>query len=234
MNGSAIRVVVADDEPTIRRGLSALLATGEGFEVVGEAADGVEAVTLCQRLAPDVVCMDVRMPRMDGIEATRVICELRLDTAVLVLTTFENDDDVRRALALGAQGFLLKRNVPASLAHAVRTVHQRDGLLFPDAMRRLVAQPPVSALAPHPDLTPREGEVLRLMARGRSNAEVAAELYVTVETVKTHVARILLKLGVRDRVQAVVRAYDSGFVAVDPETAARGADLGRDAARRSG
>ena len=133
---------------------------------------------------------------------------------MLALTTFENDDDVRRALVVGAQGFLLKRNVSESLAHAVRTVHQGDGLLFPHALRRLMGhtqQPPAQAVG-RVDLTPREGEVLRLLARGQSNAEIAGEIYVTVETVKTHVARILLKLGVRDRVQAVVRAYDSGFV----------------------
>lgn len=210
-------MAVADDEPDIRGGLAALLVAEPGFEVVGEASDGVEAVALARRLVPDVMCMDVRMPRMDGIEATRVICGLGLDTAVLVLTTFENDDDVRRALMVGAHGFLLKRNVPESLAHAVRTVHQGDGLLFPHALRRLMGHtqpapvPPVGRV----DLTPREGEVLRLMARGQSNAEIAAEIYVTVETVKTHVARILLKLGVRDRVQAVVCAYDSGFVQAD-------------------
>ncbi|WP_238361415.1 LuxR C-terminal-related transcriptional regulator [Actinopolymorpha pittospori] len=161
--------------------------------------------------------MDVRMPRVDGIQATRIIRERHPHTKVLVLTTFENDAYVSEALRTGAQGFLLKRSAPESVVAAIRTVHSGDSLLFPDALRRLVA-PAVQAGPDRPGLpmlSEREGEVLRLIASGLSNAEIAARIYVTVETVKTHVGRILAKLGVRDRVQAVIRAYESDFVPLD-------------------
>lgn len=209
----SIRVLLADDEQLIRAGLRALIDGEAGIVVVGEAADGAEAVAMVRSLNPDVVCMDVRMPKVDGIQATRVIRERHPDTKVLVLTTFENDDYVHDALSAGAQGLLLKRSAPDSVVHAIQTVHRGDSLLFPDAVRRLLAQTgPDPARPGLPTLSEREGEVLRLIAQGRSNAEIAATLYVTVETVKTHVANVLAKLQVRDRVQAVVKAYETGFV----------------------
>ncbi|WP_020576779.1 response regulator transcription factor [Actinopolymorpha alba] len=209
-----IRVLLADDEDLVRAGVCALLDECQDIAVVGEARDGAEAVSATMSLRPHVVCMDVRMPRVDGIEATRIIRERQPDTKVLVLTTFENDDYVAEALRTGAQGFLLKRSAPEAVAAAIRTVHSGDSLLYPDALRRLVA-PGVQARPDRPGLpmlSEREAEVLRLIASGLSNAEIAGQMYVTVETVKTHVGRILAKLGVRDRVQAVIRAYESGFV----------------------
>ena len=157
------------------------------------------------------------MPQVDGIQATRIIRERLPATKVLVLTTFENDVYVQEALRTGAQGFLLKRSAPEFVVQAIRTVHQGESLLFPDAVRRLVAHAATSATARPglPMLSDREGEVLRLIASGLSNAEVAERMFVTVETVKTYVARVLVKLGVRDRVQAVIRAYESGFVPLD-------------------
>jgi DNA-binding NarL/FixJ family response regulator len=211
-----IRVLLADDEDLVRAGLRALI-DGEDICVVGEARDGAEAVSATASLRPDVVCMDIRMPRVDGIQATRIVRERHADTKVLMLTTFENDEYVREALQTGAQGFLLKRSAPESVRHAIRTVHHGDSLLFPDALRRLVARH-LDAAADRPGLpmlSEREGEVLRLIASGLSNAEIAQRLHLTVETVKTYVARILAKLGVRDRVQAVIRAYESGFVPLD-------------------
>ncbi|MCI2419353.1 response regulator transcription factor [Saccharopolyspora sp. K220] len=211
-----IRVLLADDEDLVRAGLRALIE-GEDLCVVGEARDGAEAVSATASLRPDVVCMDIRMPRVDGIQATRILRERHSDTKVLMLTTFENDEYVQEALQTGAQGFLLKRSAPESVRHAIRTVHHGDSLLFPDALRRLVSRH-VDAAAGRPGLpmlSEREGEVLRLIASGLSNAEIAQRLHLTVETVKTYVARILAKLGVRDRVQAVIRAYESGFVPVD-------------------
>jgi DNA-binding NarL/FixJ family response regulator len=209
-----IRTLLADDEDLVRAGLRALLDGHDDITVVGEARDGAEVVSAARALRPDVVCMDVRMPVVDGIQATRTLVARHPDTAVLVLTTFESDDYVHGALAAGAQGFLLKRAAPESLVDAIRTVHRGESLLFPDALRRVVARalPAAARRSGLPMLTEREGEVLRLIAAGLSNAEIAARLYVTVETVKTHVARILAKLGVRDRVQAVIRAYESGFV----------------------
>jgi DNA-binding NarL/FixJ family response regulator len=190
-----------------------LIDGDSGIVVVGEASDGAQAAAMTRSLAPDVVCMDVRMPRVDGIQATRLITERHPDTKVLVLTTFENDEYVHEALKAGAQGFLLKRTAPEAVVRAIVTVHRGESLLFPDAVRRLLAEAvPDHRAAGLPMLSEREGEVLRQIARGLSNAEIAAELFVTVETVKTHVASILSKLGVRDRVQAVVRAYESGFV----------------------
>jgi DNA-binding NarL/FixJ family response regulator len=208
-----IRVVLADDQSVVRAGFRVILELAGDIAVVGECADGPTAVRLARRLAPDVVCMDVRMPVVDGIQATRTLSARHPDLKVLVLTTFENDDYVHDALLAGAQGFLLKRAAPESLVDAIRTVHRGESLLFPDALRRMLARAaPAPAGSGLPMLTEREGEVLRLIAAGLSNAEIAARLYVTVETVKTHVARILAKLGVRDRVQAVIRAYESGFV----------------------
>lgn len=211
---STIRVLVVDDEPLIRAGLRAIIDAEPDLDVVGEAADGAEAVAEVRSLRPDVVCMDVRMPRVDGLEATRLLAARAESPRVLVLTTFENDDYVYEALAAGAAGFLLKRATPEQVTAAIRTVHAGESLLFPDAVRRL-AQTHRGSVAERPGLptlTDREGEVLRLMARGMSNAEIAAELVLGVETVKTHVASLLNKLDVRDRTQAVIRAYESGFV----------------------
>jgi DNA-binding NarL/FixJ family response regulator len=209
---TGIRVLLVDDDALIRAGLRSLIDGEGGVVVVGEAADGAEAIAMTRTLAPDVVCMDVRMPRVDGIEATRVIVDRHPDTRILVLTTFENDDYVHAALAAGAHGFLLKRSAPADVLLAIHVLHRGDSLLFPDAVRRLVARSTARTPGGLPMLSEREGDVVRLMARGASNAEIAAQLYVTVETVKTHVANVLAKLGVRDRVQVVIKAYETGFV----------------------
>ena len=211
---SAIRVLLVDDESLVRAGLRAIVDAEPDLDVVGEAADGAEAVAEVRSLQPDVVCMDVRMPRVDGLEATRLLVARADPPRVLVLTTFENDDYVYEALAVGASGFLLKRATPEQVTAAIRTVHVGESLLFPDAVRRLARAHRGSAdqRPGLPTLTEREGEVLRLMARGMSNPEIAAELVLGVETVKTHVASLLSKLDVRDRTQAVIRAYESGFV----------------------
>jgi DNA-binding NarL/FixJ family response regulator len=211
---TATRVLLVDDESLVRAGLRAIIDAEPDLEVVGEAGDGAEAVAQVRSVRPDVVCMDVRMPHVDGIAATRLLTERSESPRVLVLTTFENDDYVYDALAAGAYGFLLKRAAPEQVTAAIRTVHAGESLLFPDAVRRLVrSHGGGSAARPGlPMLTEREGEVLRLMARGQSNAEIAAELVVGVETVKSHVASLLGKLEVRDRTQAVIRAYESGFV----------------------
>ncbi|MGY1651296.1 response regulator [Geodermatophilus sp. SYSU D01119] len=214
--GGRLRVVVADDHALVRSGITGLLEAGD-VEVVGEAGDGAEAVEVALRTRPDVVVMDVRMPRLDGIEATR---RLRRDPAgpqVLVLTTFDLDEYVFRALEAGAAGFLLKDAPPGRLVDAVRTVADGDALLAPAVTRRLIERhlrAPVPARGPDAaaDLSPREREVWLLVAQGLSNAEIAGSLVVTEATVKAHVTRLLAKLGVRDRVQAVVRAYETGVV----------------------
>ena len=204
-------VLVVDDDAMVRSGFAAILGAEPGLEVVGEAADGAEAVAATRSLRPDVVVMDVRMPRVDGITATRRLLALEEPPRVLVVTTFEHDSYVLEALEAGAHGFLLKRAGADQLVHAVRTVASADGLLFPDAIRDLVrqARPTTRALPP---LSEREAEVLGLLARGLSNAEIAAELFLGVETVKTHVRSLLTKLDARDRTQAVIAAYESGFV----------------------
>ena len=204
-------VLVVDDDAMVRSGFAAILGAEPGLEVVGEAADGAEAVAATRSLRPDVVVMDVRMPRVDGITATRRLLALEEPPRVLVVTTFEHDSYVLEALEAGAHGFLLKRAGADQLVHAVRTVASADGLLFPDAIRDLVrqARPATRALPP---LSEREAEVLGLLARGLSNAEIAAELFLGVETVKTHVRSLLTKLDARDRTQAVIAAYESGFV----------------------
>jgi DNA-binding NarL/FixJ family response regulator len=223
MNAPApVRVVLVDDEPLVRAGLRVILDAEPDLEVVGEAADGAEVPDVVGRTRPDVVLMDVRMPRVDGIAATRAVVSGARPGAdaprVLVLTTFENDDHVLDALHAGAQGFLLKRARPEEFVHAVRIVARGDSLLFPDAVRRLVATHGSAGqggdVLADAGLTPREAEVLRLVSAGLSNAEIATELYLGVETVRTHVGNVLAKLGVRDRTQAVVRAYESGFVPV--------------------
>ena len=210
-----VRVLIVDDDHLIRAGLRAILDAEADLEVVGEAADGAQVVPAAVKLRPDVVLMDVRMPRIDGIQATRLLLD-RLDDPprVLVLTTFENDEYVYEALAAGASGFLLKRARPERIAEAVRLVARGDSLLFPAAVRRLAAahRRPSERRLPGARLTEREAEVLTLMADGLSNGEIAGRLVLGVETVKTHVGAILGKLGVRDRTQAVVAAYRSGFI----------------------
>ena len=217
---SAPRVVVADDQALVRTGFRMIL-TADGIDVVGEATTGAEAVDAVRRTRPDVVLMDIRMPELDGLEATRRILAANPTDGprVLMLTTFDLDQYVYAALAAGASGFLLKDVTPEQLTAAVRLVRSGDALLAPSITRRLVerfARRDEGATAVHRDLatlTPREREVLRMLARGLSNAELAAQLHLSEATVKTHVARILGKLRLRDRVQAVVVAYETGLVA---------------------
>lgn len=205
------RVLVVDDDAMVRSGFSAILGAEPDLEVVGEAADGAEALSATRQLVPDVVVMDVRMPAVDGLTATRRLLALEPAPRILVVTTFEHDSYVLEALEAGAHGFLLKRSGADQLVHAVRTVAAADGLLFPESIRALVQQT-ARAQRSLPPLTEREAEVLQLLARGHSNAEIAGELYLGHETVKTHVRSLLTKLGVRDRTQAVVAAFESGFV----------------------
>jgi DNA-binding NarL/FixJ family response regulator len=209
-----IRVLLADDQELVRSGFRLILELADGIEIAGEAADGRQAVRLAKELQPDVVLMDVRMPELDGIEATRRLRDAGVESRVLVLTTFDLDEYVYEAMRAGASGFLLKDAPREQLVNAVRTVARGEALLAPAITQRLierfVARPQVQPEVA--DLSARELEVLRLVARGLSNAEIAAELIVGEATVKTHVARVLRKLGVRDRVQAVVYAYESGLV----------------------
>lgn len=215
------RVVIADDQELVRTGFRMIL-TARGIDVVGVAADGVEAVSEVRRLRPDVVLLDIRMPRLDGLEAARQILAEAPECRVIMLTTFDLDQYVYAALAAGASGFLLKDVTPEYLANAVRLVDTGDALLSPSITRRLVercASAPAArgggAPALHPDLdalTPREREVLTLMGHGLSNAELAQEFTLSEATVKTHVARIFAKLSLRDRAQAVVLAYETGLV----------------------
>jgi len=209
-----LAVLLVDDDALIRAGLRAIIDAEPDLTVVGEATDGAEVVAAAVKLRPDVVLMDVRMPRVDGIQATRLLLERLADPPkVLVVTTFENDEYVYEALRAGAGGFLLKRSRPAQIVEAVRVVAAGESLLFPQAVRRLAAAygRPERRL-PGVRLTEREAEVLTLMAEGLSNAEIAGRLFLGVETVKTHVGAVLAKLGVRDRTQAVVAAYRSGFI----------------------
>ncbi|MEU8589077.1 response regulator transcription factor [Streptomyces sp. NPDC048664] len=215
-----LTVLLVDDEPLVRAGLRAVLEAQPDIDVVGEAADGAAVVPLVRRLRPDVVAMDVRMPLMDGIEATRAVLRTVPEPPkIVVVTTFENDEYVYGALRAGASGFLLKRARPAEIVHALRLVAAGDSLLFPAGIRQLAASygrtygtSEARAALERAALTEREGEVLRLMARGLSNAEIAARLVVGTETVKSHVSAVLAKLGARDRTQAVIAAYESGFV----------------------
>ncbi|GLY68201.1 response regulator [Amycolatopsis taiwanensis] len=210
-----VRIVVADDHEVVRTGFAAMLDSQPGFTVVGTAGDGAEAVRMCRQMVPDVVIMDVRMPKMDGIGATR-----QLATAgprVLILTTFDLDEYVYDALRAGASGFLLKDVTAERLFDAVRVVAAGDALLAPTVTRRLISEFARQRRRPErpralATLTPRETQVLRLIAEGLSNPEIAARLVVTEETVKTHVSHVLSKLGLRDRTQAVVAAYESGLV----------------------
>jgi len=210
-----IRVVVVDDEELVRTGLRAILSSADDIEVVGEANDGAAVRDLVLRVRPDVVLMDVRMPAVDGITATRhLLSTVDEPPKVLVITTFENDGYVYEALRAGASGFLLKRARSADLLEAVRVVARGESLLFPDALRRLVTNFGSSGgdRLVRAGLTERESETLRLVATGLSNAEIAERLFVSLETVKTHVGNILAKLGARDRTQAVIAAYESGFI----------------------
>jgi DNA-binding NarL/FixJ family response regulator len=218
-----VRVLIADDQALVRRGFRLILETRSDMEVVGEAADGQEAVTLVQELDPDVVLMDVRMPNVDGIEATRRIVDGGSGARVVVLTTFDVDEYVYAAIRAGASGFLLKDVRPADLIDAIRLIADGNALLGPTVTRRLLdrfAEAPrveVETAATR-SLTAREREILRLLASGLSNAEIAERLYLGETTVKTHVSSVLRKLGVRDRVQAVIVAFDVGLV--QPHTAA--------------
>ncbi len=224
---SVVRVLIADDQALVRAGFRMILDAEPDLDIVGEATNGVEAVARARELRPDVVLMDIRMPELDGIEATRQITTAAVDgltpIRVLMLTTFDLNEYVYEALRAGASGFLLKDVPPEQLVAGIRVVAEGDALLAPSITRRLIAEFASASPAPAEpprgldELTARELEVFKLVARGLSNAEIAADLVVSETTVKTHVARVLMKLGLRDRVQAVVAAYESG-VAVPGRT----------------
>jgi DNA-binding NarL/FixJ family response regulator len=215
---TAVRVLIVDDDDLMRAGLRAVLSSDDSIEVVGEAADGRDGVDRARRLQPDVVLMDVRMPHLDGVAATRQIVASAPPSRILILTTFEDDDYVFGALTAGASGFLLKRTKPEQLISAIHTIAAGESLLSPAVTRTVIDR---MARHPQPDpaigrrlrqLTPRERDVLELIARGLSNTEIAGTLTVEESTVKTHVKRILAKLHLRDRVQAVILAYEAGLV----------------------
>jgi DNA-binding NarL/FixJ family response regulator len=217
-----IRVLVADDDHLMRAGLVELLTADPEIEIVGQASTGRQAVQQARQLAPDVVLMDVRMPDLDGIAATRELSQTAPHAKVLILTTFEQDDYIFGALRAGASGFLLKRTRPEELITAVHTIAAGDSLLSPSVTRRVIdrmAQQPTPDLAGHArldGLTPRERQVLELLARGLSNREIAATLVVEESTVRTHVKRVLMKLHLRDRIQAVIYAYEAGLTTTQP------------------
>ncbi|MEU5428912.1 response regulator transcription factor [Streptomyces olivoreticuli] len=217
--GSPARVLLVDDQPLVRSGLRVIMADHPDLEVVGEASTGAEAVQLVEDICPDVVVMDIRMPDMDGIEATRLITAGPATARVLVLTTFDEDDHVYGALRAGASGFMVKDMALDDILAAIRVVAAGDALIAPGVTRRLIAEfagRPEAAPARSPRLvegiTEREREVLTLVGRGRSNTEIAEDLFITVATAKSHVSRLLTKLGARDRVQLVITAYEMGLV----------------------
>jgi DNA-binding NarL/FixJ family response regulator len=219
MTGDTVKVLVVDDQPVVRTGFHTILDSQPDIEVVGEAADGLEALELVSSSRPDVVLMDIRMPRLDGLEATRRMLGRDDPVRVLIMTTFDLDEYVYEALVAGASGFLLKDTGRHELVEAVRTIARGDSLLAPSVTRRLIdafvrqrPNPPDDAVLG--TLTQRERDVLERIARGMSNSEIAADLYVGEATVKSHVANVLMKLGVRDRVQAAIAAYELGVVKV--------------------
>jgi DNA-binding NarL/FixJ family response regulator len=221
--GNGIRVLIVDDDDLMRAGLKAVLSSDTGIEVVGDASDGREAVTRARQLGPDLVLMDVRMPDLDGIAATREVLAVSPNIKVVILTTFEQDDYIFGALSAGASGFLLKRTAPEELLAAVHTVAAGDSLLSPSVTRTVIDRmahqptPEIASSERLEELTPREREVLEQLARGLTNSEIAAELVIEESTVKTHVKRILMKLRLRDRVQAVIFAYESGLTRPGPK-----------------
>jgi DNA-binding NarL/FixJ family response regulator len=217
-----VRVVLVDDDDLMRAGLRSMLSSDDAIDVVGDAGDGREAIEEIRRLQPDVVLMDIRMPNVDGISATREVLSAFPEVKVVVLTTFEQDDYIFDSLNAGASGFLLKRTKPEELIDAIHTVAEGDALLSPSVTRRVVdrmaVQPvPVSAGRRLDQLTPRELEVLELVAQGLSNREIAEAFFIEESTVKTHVKRVLMKLQLRDRVQAVILAYETGLVRPGPK-----------------
>jgi DNA-binding NarL/FixJ family response regulator len=210
-----IRVLLVDDQDLVRAGLRIIIGSDPDIEVVGEASDGTQALERARQLRPDVICMDVQMPGVDGLEATRLIAaDARISAGILMLTTFNREDYLFESLRAGASGFLLKTASAESLIEAVKVIARGDALLSPDVTRTVISRfaTPAPAVASTAGLTGREAEVLAQVARGLSNAEIAAALFLGEATVKTHVSKILIKLGVRDRVQAVVFAYDNGIV----------------------
>ena len=225
MTERRVRVLLVDDDDLMRAGLRAVLSSDGGIEGVGEAADGRAAIAAVRAERPDVVLMDVRMPDLDGISATREVLATSPDVKVAMLTTFEDDDYLFGALAAGASGFLLKRTKPEDLIASIHTLAAGDSLLAPSVTRRVIERvvvqpsPDPSARERLGELTPREREVLELIARGLSNGEIAAAFVIEESTVKTHVKRILMKLRLRDRVQAVIFAYESGLASPGPNTA---------------
>ena len=226
MSPGPVRVLIVDDDDLMRAGLRAVLSSDESIDVVGEASDGRAGVSNARALTPDVVLMDVRMPDLDGISATREVLAASPGVKVAILTTFEDDDYIFGALSAGASGFLLKRTRPEDLIAAIHTIAAGDALLSPPVTRRVVermagqAMPDSRVAARLGELTPREREVLELIARGLSNSEIAAAFFIEESTVKTHVRRILMKLHLRDRVQAVIFAYESGLTQPGPSRVA--------------